>query len=89
MYFEDASRKQLLQICLDENCPVNYKYEAARELQMRQWHDEYLTQLVQLWGKGKSSFEIAVELGIDRSTVKYRLMKHGLYKTRVNQKEGA
>jgi hypothetical protein len=83
MHFEDALKTQLLQICLYEDCPIEYKYAAARELQLRQWRDEYLTDLVRLWGKGYSSFEIAVELGLDEPLVKRKLVKYGLYKRRV------
>jgi hypothetical protein len=36
MHFEDALKTQLLQICLYEDCPIDLKYAAARELQLRQ-----------------------------------------------------
>jgi hypothetical protein len=83
MYFEDATKQQLIQICLFEDCPIDYKYEAARELQMRQWRDEYLTDLVRLWGEGKSSFQIAIELGLDIGQVQWQLEKYGLYGRRI------
>ena len=83
MFFEDASKRQLLQIALWEECPIDYKYEAAAELQMRQWHDDYLQDLVRLWGEGKTSFQIAVELNIDIQAVVYRLDKYKLYGKRV------
>ena len=79
MYFEDASKEQLIQICLWEDCPIDYKFEAARELQMRQWHDDYLISLIRLWGEGKSSFQIAIELGIEKNAVEWQLQKHDLY----------
>lgn len=83
MYFEDATKKQLLQIALWEECPIDYKYEAAAELQMRQWHDDYLQDLVRLWGEGKTSFQIAVELNIDIQAVVYRLSKYNLFGKRL------
>jgi ATP/maltotriose-dependent transcriptional regulator MalT len=82
-YFEDATKEQLITICLYEDCPLEYKYEAARELEIRKWCEEMLTELVRLWGKGYSTFEIAIELGIDENTVKWQLRKHGLYRKRV------
>lgn len=83
IHFEDATKEQLLQICLWEDCPIDYKYEAAVELQMRQWNDEYLTRLVRLWGEGKTSFQIAIELGIDINVVYWQLEKYDLYGRRV------
>lgn len=83
IHFEDATKQQLIQICLWEDCPIEYKYEAAVELQIRQWRDEYLPDLVRLWGEGKSSFEIAAELGLDKNTVFWQLEKYGLYGRRV------
>jgi hypothetical protein len=85
MYFEDASKQQLLQICLWEDCSIDDKYEAARELQMRQWRDEYLTDLVRMWGEGKTSFQISIELGIEQNAVAWQLEKHGLYGRRVTR----
>ena len=84
IYFEDATRQQLLTIALYDNCSLADKYEAVRELQMRQWHDDLLPQLVSLWGSGHSTFEIGIELGLPESTVKGRLTKYGLYKKRVS-----
>jgi hypothetical protein len=40
MHFEDALKTQLLQICLYEDCELEYKYAAARELQLRQWRED-------------------------------------------------
>lgn len=48
LYFENATKQQLLTICLYEDCPLEYKYEAARELQIKQWREEYLTDLIRL-----------------------------------------
>lgn len=79
IHFEDANKTQLLQICLDEDCPIEYKYEAAAELQMRQWHEDYLVGLLRLWGEGKTSFQIAVELGIDESQVKKQISDRKLF----------
>ena len=83
IHYEDASKQQLLQIALWEDCPLEYKYAACRELQLRNWNDEYLTDLVRLWGKGLSIFEISIELGMDENVVKAQLYKHKLYRKRV------
>ncbi|KQL20479.1 hypothetical protein AN957_19075 [Cytobacillus solani] len=85
MHFEDATKEQLIQICLWEECSIDYKFEAARELQLREWNDDYLKDLVRLWGEGKSSFQIAIELGIDRNVVYWQLEKHGLYGRRITR----
>lgn len=85
MYFEDATKHQLLQICLWEDCSIDDKFEAARELQIRQWNDDYLLDLVKLWGAGKTSFEIAMELGVEQNVVSWQLEKHDLYGRRVGK----
>lgn len=82
VHFEDATKKQLIHICLVEECPIDYKYQAARELQLRQWHDDYLTDLVRLWGIGMTAFQIAIELGIEHNVVNYQLQKNGLFRKR-------
>lgn len=86
MQYDIATKQQLLQITLWEDCSLEYKYEAARELQIRQWHDDYLLDLIRLWGEGKSSFQIAIELGIDKNQVEWQLQKYDLYGRR---KKGA
>jgi hypothetical protein len=35
MNWKTATKKQLLQICIDENCPLIYKFEAANEYRRR------------------------------------------------------
>jgi hypothetical protein len=82
-HFEDATKEQLLQIALYEDCPLDYKYAAARELELRKWREDMLTDLVRLWAKGYTAFQIAIELGIEENAVKWQLEKHGLYKKRV------
>ena len=84
-YFEKATKQQLLQICLYEDCFIDDKYQAARELQLRQWRDEYLADLIRLWGEGKTSFQIAVELGLDQGSVSWQLEKHDLYGRRIKK----
>jgi hypothetical protein len=83
MHLEDATKQQLIHICLWEDCSIDIKFEAARELQLRTWRDEYLADLVRLWGEGKSSFQIAIELGIEKGQVMWQLEKHGLYGRRI------
>lgn len=83
MDYEFATRKQLLQIALYEECPIEYKYAACRELQIRSWNETYLTDLVRLWGRGMSTFNISIELGVSENTVKWQLKKRNLIKNRV------
>lgn len=83
IYMEDANRKQLLQIALHENCSLDYKYEAATELQVRKWRDDMLPELIRLWGQGKSIFEISIEMEIPESTVHKRIQKYNLFGKRV------
>ena len=84
IYFEDATRQQLLTIALYDDCSLDDKYEAVRELQLRQWHDDLLPQLVNLWGRGYTIFDISIELGLQENTVKAQLYKYDLYKKRVS-----
>jgi hypothetical protein len=83
MKWEIASKHQLATICLWEDCSFDDKYESARELQLRQWRDEFLPDLVRLWGEGKTSLRISIELGIDKNAVAWQLEKHGLYGRRL------
>lgn len=82
IYFGDANKQELLTIALYEDCDFDYKYEALRELEyrknMNKWKDEMLTELVVLYGKGYSIYEIADELGVSEGTVRYRINKHKL-----------
>lgn len=83
IYFEDASRKQLLNIALYENCDLDLKYQAAAELQIRRWSDDMLPQLLTLWGKGYSAFQIGIEMEVPESTVRSQLIKYDLYGRRM------
>lgn len=65
MNFEDATKKQLIQIC-QEDCPLHYKYQAALELQKRQKSKGYI---MQLWDKGFNTVEIAEKVNINRQSV--------------------
>jgi DNA-binding NarL/FixJ family response regulator len=78
MDFTKAKKKQLLQIALREKCPVSFKYEACRELQMRWNNKEMLLDLVRMYGQGKEMWEIAEHLGIKESTVKGKIIQYGL-----------
>jgi transposase-like protein len=84
MNFEKATKRQLLTIALYEPCPLEYKYRAARELQMR-WTDEMLVDLVRLYGQGKEVWEIAEYLGISESVVKDKILSYRLYRGRIEK----
>lgn len=80
-----ATRQQLLTIALYEDCHIDLKWQAVAELEYRKWNDDMLPTLIKLWGKGLSTFEIAVELDIPVSTVRSRLTKYDLYGRRVEK----
>jgi DNA-binding protein Fis len=80
--FENATKRQLLQIALREDCSLDDKYEAVRELQLRQWNDSMLQDLVLLFGRGLSPFDVAIELGLDEYTVRKKLDQYGLKRRR-------
>jgi hypothetical protein len=79
-----ATKHQLITICLHEDCSFDHKYEACRELQLQQWQEDMLPDLVKLWGQGLDIFTISIELGITEHTVKNKLKKYGLYGKRQN-----
>lgn len=87
IYLEDASKKQLLTIALHEDCELDLKYAACRELQLRKWQEHMVTDLVKLWGQGYSSFNISIELGVSEPTVKGKLLEYGLYGKRKSKRE--
>lgn len=77
-----ANKQQLLQIALFESCPLDYKYPAVSELQMR-WSEDMLTETVIMYGKGYSPKEIADYLGINRETIGGIISKYGLRRAKV------
>ncbi|OHR73987.1 hypothetical protein HMPREF3291_05220 [Bacillus sp. HMSC76G11] len=81
--WECADKKQLIQVAYHEECDLSHKYAAVRELQLRQWNDSMLTDLVKLWGMGLSIFSIAIELGTEPYVVNMKLQQYGLFKRRV------
>lgn len=86
IYFGDANKQELLTIALYEDCDFDYKYEALRELEYRKyknkWKNEMLTDLVLLYGKGYSIYDIADDLGVSEGTVRYYISKHKIKRVR-------
>ncbi|TYS91917.1 hypothetical protein [Rossellomorea aquimaris] len=78
MKWDIASKRQLLQIALHEDCDLNDKYAAARELQINQWSDDMIPDLILLYGRGHSLLSIAVELGIEQYMVQNKINEYGL-----------
>jgi hypothetical protein len=78
MRYEDATKRQLLQIAMREECSLDDKYAACREMQIRQWRDTMLEELVLLYGRGLSPFQVAIELGIEEYTVRNKINQYGL-----------
>lgn len=89
MNFDEATKKQLLTICLFEDCPLEYKYAAARELQLKNWGPTFLQKLIKYWGMGLSETQIADKFGVQDWEVKKQLLKYRLYGTRVKRRNGA
>jgi hypothetical protein len=80
--YEEATKRQLLQIALREDCSLDDKYAAVRELQLRQWNDTMLQELVLLYGRGFSPFDISIELGINEYMVWNKVNEYGLKRRR-------
>lgn len=84
MDYSTATKEQLLTICLYEDCPLHLKYDALYELAIRgerklpSWNDSYLTDIIRLWGKGLTAFEISLETGLDITTIQTKLRKYKL-----------
>jgi hypothetical protein len=69
MNFRFATNEQLLQVCLKEICPIDYKYKCARELQERQIPDDIKGEIIYEAGKGTSLFDIAQDYGLEEKQV--------------------
>lgn len=87
MDYQDATKKQLLQIALYEDCSLDDKYEAVRELQLKRWDGAFIRLLVKYWGMGMSYIDIADKFGVETWEVKKQLLKYGLYGKRVKERE--
>jgi transposase-like protein len=72
-----ATKKQLLQIALNEKCPMSFKYEACMILQQR-WSSDMLEDLIRLYGRGEDVWYIAEYLGTTIATVKGMIKKYKL-----------
>ena len=76
--WDAATKRQLLHIAMKEDCSLDDKYAALRELQIREWKDTMIQELVTLFGRGMSPFQIAIELGIEKYTVMKKIKEYGL-----------
>lgn len=81
MDFSKANKKQLLQIALYEPCPIEFKYRACSELQIR-WTEDMLTEVVIMYGKGYKPKEIADYLGVSLEQVGGIVSKYNLRRAR-------
>jgi hypothetical protein len=86
MNFDEATKKQLLTICLYEDCPMEYKYLAAKELQLKNWGSTFLQKLVKYWGMGLSDVKIAEKFGVEEWEIHNQLVKYNLYGKRVKRR---
>jgi hypothetical protein len=89
MRWDEATKKQLIQICFFEDCPLEYKYSAARELQLKNWGPTFLQKLLKYWGMGLSETQIADKFGVEDWEVKKQLLKYNLYGSRIKRRNGA
>jgi DNA-binding NarL/FixJ family response regulator len=79
-----ATKEQLLQIAMFEDCEIDLKYAAVRELQnqRKKQKDDYLQQIVYLFGKGLIVPQIAKQLCISNQKVEKVINQKCLWKTR-------
>jgi hypothetical protein len=89
MNFDEATKKQLLTIAFYEDCPLEYKYESVRELQLKTWGPIFLQKLVKYWGMGFSDVQIAEKFGVEEWEIHKQLLKYNLYGTRVKRRREA
>jgi hypothetical protein len=82
MDWHKATKVQLLHLALEEDCPLDYKYKACAELQMR-WNNDMLTDVVIMYGKGYSPKEIADYLGISCEMIGGIISKYNLRRAKV------
>jgi hypothetical protein len=87
MNFEKATKKQLLQIAFDDSCPLEFRYEAARELQLKRWDNTFILKLVKYWGEGMEEWKIARLFGVEEWEVHKQLLKYGLFGKRVKERK--
>jgi hypothetical protein len=52
MNFDEATKRQLITICLYEDCSLDDKYLAARELQLKNWGSPLPTKISEVLGHG-------------------------------------
>jgi hypothetical protein len=78
IHFDSATKRQLLHIAFEEDCSLDDKYQAVKELQLRQWNDSMLSDLVLLYGRGMSLFHISVEIGVDKYVIQNKVNQYGL-----------
>jgi DNA invertase Pin-like site-specific DNA recombinase len=83
--WNEATREQLLQVALDEDCSFDYKYKACSILQYQQHLNktDYLQEIVYLFSKGLRVPEIARILSITHQHVEKIINQKQLWKTRL------
>lgn len=77
MDLSEVNKKTLIQIAMDDNMNLDFRYEAARELQFR-WDNKLLPELVRLYGQGMKVREIADYLGTSKQEVNSKIQLYGL-----------
>jgi DNA invertase Pin-like site-specific DNA recombinase len=85
MNWHQATREQLLQVALDEDCSFDYKYKACSILQYQQHLNkaDHLQEIVYLFAKGMLVSEIAKVLSISHQHVEKIINQKELWRTRL------
>jgi hypothetical protein len=84
--WEKASREQLLQVALHEDCEIEYKYKACSILQYQRHLNkaDHLQEIVYLFSKGLLVPEIAIILNVTSQHVEKIINQKNLWKSRLH-----
>lgn len=83
--WNEATREQLLQVALHEDCENDYKYKACSILQYQRHLNkaDHLQEIVYLFSKGLLVSEIAKVLSISHQHVEKIINQKELWRTRL------
>lgn len=83
--WNSATREQLLQIAIHEDCEIDYKYKACSILQYQRHLNkaDYLQEIVYLFSKGLRVPEISKVLSISHPHVEKIINQKELWRTQL------
>lgn len=84
--WDNATKKQLLAIVFHDDCPLEYKYEAVKELQLKRWGPTFLQKLLKYWGIGLTETQIAEKFGVEVWEITNQLQINNLHGSRVKRR---